>query len=249
MSKQQQHRTISATPIKTSIFHSGESLLDFLVQSLHGVDLEGQVLAITSKIVSLAENRTVAKSTISKKDLIKKEADIYLTPGQYDIELTITKGLLIPSAGIDESNSADQSYILYPEDPFASAHLIWQGLRRAFALKNFGVILTDSHSMPLRRGVTGIALAYWGFNGVESLVDTPDLFGTKLKFTHLDIVDSLAAMAVLVMGEANESCPLAVVQGAKVTFSEVTDANELILSPQKDLYYPLLQKFIEPTKE
>lgn len=249
MSQAQTHRMISATPIHTSIYRSGESLLDFLVQALQGIELEGQVLAITSKIVSLAENRTVAKSAISKKDLIKKEADIYLTPGQYDIELTITQGLLIPSAGIDESNSADQSYILYPEDPFASAHLIWQGLRRAFSLKNFGVILTDSHSMPLRRGVTGIALAYWGFHGVESLVDTPDLFGNKLKFTHLDIVDTLAAMAVLVMGEANEACPLAVVSGAKVKFSEATDPSELILPPDKDLYYPLLRKFIEATKE
>ena len=78
-----------------------------------------------------------------------------------------------------------------------------------FGWKNFGVLITDSHTTPLRRGVTGIALSYWGFSGVQNKVGTPDLFGRTLKMTHVNLADAFAAAAVLVMGESNESTPVA----------------------------------------
>ena len=75
--------------------------------------------------------------------------------------------------------------------------------------------MTDSHVTPLRRGVTGLALAYAGFEGVESQVGKPDLHGHPLRFTEKAVADDLAAASVLVTGEAGESTPFAVVRGGR----------------------------------
>lgn len=96
--------SIQIQGIKTAIYHRENDFNIFLEKSLHGYDLEGKVLAITSKIISLAEGQLVAANSISKHDLVQKEADQYLGAGGYGVELTIKHGIMIPSAGIDESN-------------------------------------------------------------------------------------------------------------------------------------------------
>jgi dihydrofolate synthase / folylpolyglutamate synthase len=190
------NEAIEIKAIRTEIFPVGGDIFSFLKQYTKNESLEGKVLAVTSKIVSLAESRIVKKESISKRELVQREADHYLCEGGFGVELTIKHGILIPSAGIDESNSETGDYILFPEDPFASAHAIWKFLKKEFSLENFGVILTDSHTMPLRGGVTGISLAHWGVRATNSLVGQPDIFRRPLKFTKVDVVDSLASMAV-----------------------------------------------------
>lgn len=234
---------ISVESIKTEVFHLGDDLFKFLKENLKGKDLEGKVLAITSKIISLAENRIVRKSEISKLDLIKREADVYIGPGGFGAELTIKHGILIPSSGIDESNAEEDYYILFPEKPYVSAHQIWNFIKKEFKLKNCAVVLTDSHTTPLRRGVTGISLAHWGFKATRSLVGKEDLFGRELKFTHVDLVDAIASMAVLIMGEADDSAPLALVSGVKLEYSRISSADEVKMEPKNDLYHPLLKNF------
>lgn len=235
---------LSILPIQTSLYSPSENLSTFLVRHLQRHSLENKILAITSKIVSLAEGRTVSKTKISKEDLIRQEADLYLGPGNHGIELTITQGLLIPSAGIDESNSADGDYILFPQDPYASAKKIWESLTQQFQLKNLGIIITDSHSMPLRKGVTGIGLSHWGFKAVRSLVGQSDLYQKPLKFTSVDILDALATAAVFTMGEADDRCPLALIDGAKVEFTNSSSWEEIGIRPEDDLYAPLLKHFL-----
>ena len=161
--------------------------------------------------------------------------------GGYDVELTIKHGLLIASAGIDESNSEHDKYILFPQDPYASAARIGTFLRKQFGIKNLGVILTDSHVMPLRRGVTGISLAHWGIKATQSLVGAPDIFGHALKFTSVDVVDALAATAVFLMGEADNRCPLAVINGAQLEFTDHSSKEEISIPLEDDLYYPVLE--------
>jgi coenzyme F420-0:L-glutamate ligase len=229
--------------IQTEVFHPGDDLLAFLGGSFQREPLrDGMIVAVTSKIVSVAEARIVSKDTIDKKTLIQREADIYLGEIGYGCHLTVKHGLLIASAGIDESNSEQDGYILYPVDPFESARLIHQGLCQAFGLRRLGVILTDSHTKPLRRGVIGVALSYWGFLGTRSFVGEPDLFGRPLKMTEVNVVDALAATAVLAMGESNERRPLAVIEGADVEFTDQTSAGEMLVSIDEDLYGPLLKR-------
>ncbi len=235
---------LNVLQIKTSRFELNQNLSSFIIKSLtenniRPADLEGRVLCVTSKIVSLAEGRIVNKAGVDKKDLIHKEADTYLADGPFNVSLTIKHGIMIPSAGIDESNAAGDFYILYPQEPFVSAQKLWAELKAHYGLKNFGIILTDSHTQPLRRGVVGIALSYWGFHGVQNLMGEKDLYGRELKFTLVHVADALAVSAVLNMGEAADACPLALVQYSGLAFSDVINPSEGIISPHDDLYFSL----------
>lgn len=203
---------------------------------------EHSVVAITSKIVSLAEGQLVSPSTIQRKDLIEQEADLILGQVSHNHTITMKHGLMIPGAGIDSSNSKNEDFILYPKDPWQSAEQIGMFLRANLGIKNLGVMLTDSHSVPLRRGVVGISLAHWGFKGIEDCIGQPDLFGRPLKFTKKNIVDGLASLAVLLMGEGNESRPLALISEVELDFIEGSDRQELIVDPEDDLYLALLKK-------
>ncbi len=236
---------LSVSAIPTRIFEVGESLEDFVAEHVDASLIrEGMILAVTSKIVSLAESRLVDKSQISKHALVDQEADHNLGEIGYGCFLTIKEGLLIPSAGIDESNSKTDQYILYPEYPFQSAQILWQRLRTRWGLESLGILLTDSHTTPLRRGVTGISLAHWGFHGLRNCIDKPDLFGRNLKMTTVNLADGLATAATLMMGEANEARPVAVIyfedNTNNIQFSEYIDSSELRMPLEEDLYYPLI---------
>ncbi len=228
------------TGIETSLFHPGDSLLSFVLANVPREKVkEKMVLAITSKIVSLAERRLVSRSEIDKASLVRREADVFLGEAGYGCMLTVKEGLFIPSAGIDESNSAGGEFILYPSKPFESARELWAGLRREWKLQALGVLLTDSRTFPLRWGVTGVCLSYWGFRAVKSMIGSQDLFGRELQMTKINRADALAAAAVLVMGEGNERRPLALLQGMELEFTEATDPSELQIPPKDDLYWPL----------
>lgn len=232
--------------IRTPVFRLNEPLLPFVVRALDGFTQnrglpENAVLAITSKIVSLAENRVVARENTDKRALVEREAEFYLGEGGFGTHLTVHQGILIPSAGIDESNSERGDYILYPKDPMQSAKALWTGLRSHYHLKNLGVILTDSHTQPLRRGVTGIGLAHAGFNACPSQVGKPDLFHRKLKMTHINALDALASAAVYLMGESDECQPLALITDAQVEFQDHVMASQIRIPLSEDLYFPVLE--------
>ncbi len=236
-------------PVATRILRAGESLIDFVVSQVpKDFVRERMILAVTSKIVSVAENRLVAKNLVSKIDLIDREADLNLGPIGYGSILTLKEGHFIASAGIDESNSETGDFILYPEDPFESARRLQSSLRDAWGLDHLGVLLTDSHTTPLRLGVTGLSLAYWGFSGLQNRVGARDLFNRPLQMTKVNIADGLAAAATLTMGEADESRPLACILGADVTFSDETSRSELRVAIEDDLYFPFFEPHLSRIK-
>ena len=102
---------------------------------------------------------------------------------------------------------------------------------------NVGVIVTDSHLTPLRRGVTGLAIAYSGFAGVQSEIGKPDLFGKPLRVTEKAVADNLASVAILVMGESGESTPFTLIRGAPAIFTDrEIKAMEAYIDPTIDLY-------------
>jgi len=234
---------VSFKPIKTNIFRKGQSISDFIVDNIeNNLVHNSMILAVTSKIVSLSEGRLVSKESISKAALIESEADHNFGEVGYGCYLTIKHGLFIPSAGIDESNSENGDYILYPKDPFASARNIWLELRSRWKINNLGIVITDSHTTPLRRGVTGISLAHWGFRGVRSMIGTPDLFGRELQMTSINVADGLAAGATLFMGEGGECQPLAYIGNADVTFVDEVDPQEVCMPLLDDLYFPFFKR-------
>lgn len=233
--------------VKTRIIEAGDvSLTDLLAESIHDLP-ENSVVAISSKVVALCENRVVDIDTITRADLVKREADYYLPPefSQYNYGFAITKGTLIASAGIDESNGGGH-WVLWPKDPFASANSARQFLREKFNRKNIGVIITDSNCLPpLRRGTIGIVVAWSGFDALRDLRGTRDLFDHEFKVSVSAIAGGLAAAANVAMGEGAESTPLAIISEAdfvKFVDHEPTpeDIAETFVDKEEDLYAPFL---------
>lgn len=234
--------------VKTHKISPGENLLNVLDLYLKHIS-DNTILVITSKIMSICQSKVIPKNQVQDKFvLVKQEADFYLTgtySDKYGITLTIKNGILIPTAGIDESNGNDY-YILYPMNIADEAANIWRYLKSKHNLKNFGVLITDSHTTPLRRGVTGIALGWCGFQALNNYIGTPDIFGAALCVTQANIIDGLSAAAVLVMGEGNEQTPIALItENEKVIFQgHAPTENELkaiSIDLEDDIYAPLIK--------
>lgn len=231
--------------IRTHVIKNGDSIKMVLKKYLDR-DLEGCIIAITSKIVSVCEGRIVPKSSVSSKsDLVYREADYVLD--MEDVHghiITIKNGVLIPSAGIDESNVED-AYILYPEDVHATCVDIWQWLRIEYGVKNIGVLITDSHTTPMRSGVTGIALAWCGFEAQYSYIGKEDIYGRPLQCTKVNVIDALAAAAVFEMGEAAEQTPIAIISGAsRIVYKDSTTSEVDVINTnipmEEDIYGNIL---------
>lgn len=234
------------TAIKTEkIAPNKKSLIEILDTYVKKIP-EGSVLAITSKIVSLCEGSVEWHKKTSKAELIKKHASYYIEPQPpYNITLTIAKGILAPTAGIDESNSGG-CFVLWPKNAQKTANAVRSHLSKKFHLKKFGVIITDSTTRPLRHGTTGIALSHSGFNSLHDYIGTPDIFGRLLKVTKANLIDALAAAAVLLMGEGNEQTPLALIEDVPfIKFQKknpaVKELSDLAIPLTEDLYAPLLK--------
>jgi len=226
-------------PIRTRVFTESEDLVQFIVQHVP-VLKNGSVLAVTSKIVALAEGSVVrATSSRAKEAIIRAESE-WQRQAKHG-KLTLKDGLLMWNAGVDESN-AKGNIVLLPKDSFKVAEQLRRKLTKLYKVKLMGVVITDSRVMPLRAGVVGIALGYAGFKGLRDYRGKKDIFGRKLKFTQTDIADSLATAAVLVMGEGKEQCPLCVIEDAPVEFSAKVNRKELVVAPKDDMYRPLFAK-------
>lgn len=234
-------------PLRTHVIQPHESLweiVDQYVEPLH----EYSVLALSAKIVSMCQGRLVSKTEgLSKQDLVQQEADFYLPPdtSRYGLCLTIKHGVLIPCAGIDESNAQDH-YILYPRDIQGTVEAIWRYLRRRDSVQALGVIMTDSRTTPLRRGTTGVALGWCGFRPLHSYVGDQDCFGRMLHVSVANHIDALAAAAVLMMGEGAEQTPLVRLEQATFLHYQDEPPSEedlasISIPMDEDLYAPLLQ--------
>ncbi len=228
--------------IKTRIVEvSSIKLTDLIFESLSSVP-NNSVVAITSKVVSLCEGSVIPFGSASKDEIIENDADYFLPKknNKYGVYLTIKNNLLLPSAGVDESNT-NGNYVLWPKDPQKSAKLCRDFIIDKYKIENVGIIITDSTSSPLRLGVTGKCVSYYGFKGLNSKIGQVDLFGRKLRMTQVNVADSLAASAVLCMGESNEQTPIALIDEIPfVEFCNHQPADNLNTDINNDLYEQLL---------
>lgn len=232
-------------PIKTrKVLPPKDNLFDVLetyLPSLH----EGDVLLITSKVLGIHQGRCVPVGSVAKDDLIRSEAEKYLDrdmTASYPIMLTIKHHTLIATSGIDESN-ANGHYVLWPERIQETAKEFWAYVRKIRHIEHLGIIITDSHSLPLRWGVLGVAIGYFGFKPTTDLRGRDDLFGRKLTMTRQNIPDALAAFGVYLMGEADECTPLLIVRGCELSYSDTTDGDVFWVEPKDDMYNKMLAVF------
>jgi len=238
-------------PIKTRLILPPKDdiypVLDKYLPSLS----EGDVVFITSKILAIHQGqcKKIKTGNRDEKDkLIKKEAEVYIPrkecPGEHVI-LTLKEHTLIPSAGIDESNSSDH-YIFWPKNSNEEAKKICNYLKKKYKIKKLAVVITDSHTIPMRYGVMGISTGFFGIKPLRDYRGQKDIFGRKLKMTKSNIVDSLANIAVLIMGEGAEQTPIVIGRGLDmVEFTNRANHKDLLIPIKEDIYYPLLKKFYE----
>ena len=231
-------------PIITPKITEAQPIEDLLSSCLRKLS-ENSIVAITSKVVSICEGRMIDIEEIDKEKLVKQEADLYLPKeNQFGTILTIKNNILIPTAGIDESNG-NGKYILWPADSQLSANKIRNFLRKKFRANYLGVIITDSKTTPLRLGTTGISIAHSGFSALNCYIGKKDIFGRKLKMTNANIADGLAAAAVLAMGEGAEQTPIAIITDiSMVKFKKNSPSTKeletLAINRKDDIYGELL---------
>lgn len=240
------------SPIKTRrLLPPKDSFIDALCEGLSHIP-EQSVIALSSKAVAIGEGRCVPVSPDTdvralKDSLAQKDSEFFvprenISSGQF----TIIHGTLMSSAGIDESNG-NNHLILWPEDPMRAAREYRVMLKERYGVSDLGVIVVDSHSVPLRNGAVGITIGYAGFLPVRDYRGAADLFGRAFKFERFNAADSLAVAATIVMGEGAESTPAALIEDIPLsTFTDIDDIPEdpflqLTVSREQDYFQMFLR--------
>jgi dehydro coenzyme F420 reductase / coenzyme F420-0:L-glutamate ligase / coenzyme F420-1:gamma-L-glutamate ligase len=194
---------------------------------------DGDILVVTSKVVSKAEGRVVSAS---REDAITAETvRVVARRGPTTIAQT-RHGFVLAAAGVDASNTAPGTVVLLPEDPDESARRLRKALRARLGV-TVGVIVTDTMGRPWRTGQTDMAIGVAGVLPLRDHRGHPDTFGNTLEVTVAAVADEIAAAGDLVKGKALQ-IPVAIVRGlsALVTESDGPGARALVRPASEDMF-------------
>jgi coenzyme F420-0:L-glutamate ligase / coenzyme F420-1:gamma-L-glutamate ligase len=194
---------------------------------------DGDILVVTSKIVSKAEGRVIAAS---REQAIEAEtARVVATRGATTIAQT-RHGFVLAAAGVDESNTAPGTVVLLPADPDESARRLRKALYSRTG-RRVGVVVTDTMGRPWRAGQTDNAIGAAGVIPLRDHRGEPDTFGNILEVTVAAVADEVAAAADLVKGKSR-GVPVAVVRGLAglVTDEDGPGATALIRPANEDMF-------------
>lgn len=200
--------------------------------------IDGDIVVVTSKIVSKAEGRVVVAETRDAAiaaETVRVVATKVTPRGTTRIVQT-RHGLVLAAAGVDASNVEEGHVVLLPVDPDESARAIRRHIRDATGV-NVGVIVTDTMGRPWRLGVGDVAIGAAGVQPLDDHTGRIDGFGRTLEMTVVAIADEIAAAADLVKGKIDGS-PVAIVRGlsARVTDDAGPGAAAYIRPLDEDLF-------------
>lgn len=236
----------------------GDDLPQLVLDALEAAALPlqaGDVLVVAQKVISKAEGRYRRLAEVEVSDqaeelarrsdkapalaqLILDESRevLRVRPGVVVVEHRL--GYVHANAGIDRSNipqgQAGDNVLLLPEDPDASAAALRARLERQYA-PGLAVIVNDSAGRAWRQGTIGFALGSSGIQVLEDQRGMPDLFDRRLEVTEVAVADEMAAAASMVMGQADQACPLVIVRGARWMPSE-DGAGPLLRGREQDMF-------------
>lgn len=199
---------------------------------------DGDILVVTSKIVSKAEGRQVPVADREKAialDTVRVVAE-RVHPGGITQIVETRQGLVMAAAGIDTSNVPDGVALRLPEDPDASARQLCAGLRDRLGLR-LGIIITDTFGRPWRVGQTDVAIGAAGVIVTDDMRGGVDANGKPLQVTITVLADELAGAADLVKGKAS-GIPVAIVRGLGrlVVDIDAPGARTLVRSVDEDMF-------------
>jgi len=237
--------------LATGIIRSGESIADRIIDAAEktcGGFEEGDVLVLAETAVATAEGNIVRLETITPTPKARELGEKYgfdsrmaevviqesdsIVGGIPGFLLCMKGGTLLPNAGVDASNAPPGCVTPLPSDPDQSALSIRKTIEDKTGA-GIGVIIADSRTHAMRLGCSGVAI---GSSGIPSVINDQgrsDLFGRKLEVTKRAVGDNIASAAELVMGEADECTPAAIIRGIGLPLGdhlgvETIDATECL---------------------
>jgi coenzyme F420-0:L-glutamate ligase/coenzyme F420-1:gamma-L-glutamate ligase len=211
---------------------AGADLATLIAATATGL-ADGDIVVVTSKIVSKAEGRVVRAD---REEAIDAETvRVVARRGPTRIAET-RQGLVLAAAGVDASNTPPGTVVLLPEDPDGSARRLRKALQDRLGVR-VGVVVTDTLGRPWRTGQTDAAIGAAGVAPLRDYRGTADTFGIALEVTVAAVADEIAAAADLVKGKA-EGIPVAVVRGLAdlVTEADGPGAQALIRPASEDMF-------------
>jgi len=225
--------------LATELIQPGDDVAERIVAVAENAECtgirDGDVLVLAESMVATAEGRVVSLSTVmpSKQaedlaqeygmdprtaEVVLRESD-EVVGGIPHFLLCMKGGTLLPNAGVDGSNAPPGCLVPLPADPDASAARIRSEIEQRTG-KKVAVIIADSRTHAMRSGCSGVAI---GCAGIVAVIDDRgrnDLFGNTLEVTKRAVADNIASAAELVMGEADEGVPAAIVRGLGLPISD-----------------------------
>jgi coenzyme F420-0:L-glutamate ligase/coenzyme F420-1:gamma-L-glutamate ligase len=214
---------------------------------------DGDVLVVSQKVVSKAGGLVFKLSDIRpSEEALRLSKTLNKPPELIEVILRETRrvvrlsdrhlicetrhGFVCANAGVDVSNvDGGTSAVTLPQDPDREASRIRERIKRLRGI-DVAVIISDTHGRPFRRGQVNVAIGISGMKPIRDRRGERDLFGYVLKSKFIAIADEVASAAELVMGQASEGVPAAIVRGLKYERSDSSSISELIMSPEEDLF-------------
>ncbi len=232
------NRSFCVFALATGIINRNESVTERVIaaaQQVCGGFRDGDILIIAETAVATAEGTVICLADITptprarhlaekygmdaaSTEVVLRESDS-IVGGIPGFLLCMKGGTLLPNAGVDASNAPPGCVTPLPKDPNGSAQRIKEEIEQVTGTK-IGVIVADSRTHAMRAGCSGVAI---GCAGIPSVIDDRgrnDLFGRKLEVTKRAVADNIASAAELVMGEADECTPAAIVRGLGLPVSD-----------------------------
>jgi coenzyme F420-0:L-glutamate ligase/coenzyme F420-1:gamma-L-glutamate ligase len=213
----------------------------------------GDVIVITHVMVSKAEGSVVNldevkpsefAKTIAKQmgkdpaivEVVLRESKSIIRMGNNSIITETKHGFFCANSGVDRSNvSGERNVALLPKNPDKSAARVRRKVK-ALTGNDVAVIISDTHGRPLRDGEINVAIGVAGFKPIRDRRGEKDLYGYTLRIKRTAIADELASAAELVIGQANEGIPVAIVRGYSYPKSEGAKATELVRPKEKEFF-------------
>jgi coenzyme F420-0:L-glutamate ligase len=234
------NRSFEVYGLSTGIIKSGDSITECVIaaaqQACSGFK-DGDILVLAETAVATAEGNVITLSTIipsgrakelGKKyqmdprtvEVVLRESDS-IVGGIKGFLLCMKGGTLLPNAGVDASNAPPGCITPLPKNPDQSALTIKNTIEVKTGAR-IGVIIADSRTHAMRLGCSGVAIGNAGITAVIDDRGRSDLFGRKLEVTKRAVADNIASAAELVMGEADECTPAAVIRGLGMPVGDQT---------------------------
>jgi coenzyme F420-0:L-glutamate ligase/coenzyme F420-1:gamma-L-glutamate ligase len=250
-------KTIQIIPIENlPLISKGDRLAELIANAAERQGtpvMDRDIVVITHKIVSKIEGQTVNLEEVkpsekameiaekTKKEpafveAVLRETKEVVRIGPNSIITENRNGLVCANAGIDKSNvEGEKNVVLLPSNPDESAQKLRSDLKK-LTNHEVAVIISDTNGRPLRMGEINVAIGVAGIEPMRDRRGETDLFGYILRVKQTAVVDELASAAELVIGQANEGIPVAIIRGYDYQVSEKASARDLARPREMDLF-------------